>query len=463
MSHAALTALSPLDGRYAKKVATLRPIFSEFGLMKRRIQIEVEWLLTLSAEQNIPEVPLFSAAARHFLRDLTATFSIADAEHIKTIESSTRHDVKAIEYFLKERIADHAELAPYAEFLHFGCTSEDINNLAYALMLKDGRDEALLPAYSRVLKILSDLAHTHAALPMLARTHGQSASPTTLGKELYNFSARVDRQLHHLKTWQALGKFNGAVGNFNAHAIAYPEVNWIDLSRHFVTTLGLQWNAYTTQIEPHDGIAEISNILRQVNVILIDLCRDIWAYISLGYFRQNQSAGEIGSSTMPHKINPIDFENAEGNFGIANALFTHYSEKLPISRWQRDLSDSTVMRTLGVAFGHTLVALESLVKGMQKLTVDSSRLAKDLNASWEVLTEAVQTVMRRYGLPTPYEQLKTFMYKQNLNENSLREFISTLELPTEVKQRLLDLTPATYTGLAQKLVTMALDRNNLPS
>ena len=446
-----LTALSPLDGRYAAKVEPLRPIFSEFGLMHRRVQVEIAWLLELGAEARIGELPPFSDAAVARLHAIADDFSLADGERIKTIEATTNHDVKAVEYFIKERMGDDAGTARAREFVHFACTSEDINNLSYALMLRDAREQVLLPALDAVIARLRELAHEHAALPMLSRTHGQTASPTTLGKELANVVARLQRQRRQLAALEVPGKLNGAVGNYNAHVAAYPDVDWRALSRRFVESLGLQWNPYTTQIEPHDGIAEFCDVVRRSNVILIDLARDIWGYISQGYFRQSLKAGEVGSSTMPHKVNPIDFENAEGNFGVANALLGHFSEKLPISRWQRDLTDSTVLRGLGTAFGHTLVALESLRKGLGKLTVNADRLAADLDASWEVLAEAVQTVMRRHGLPEPYEQLKALTRGRGINRESMREFIEALDLPSDDKARLLALTPATYTGLAGKL------------
>src|SRR5690348_6706409 len=446
-----LTALSPLDGRYAAKVDALRPIFSEYGLMHRRVAAEIAWLLALSDEPGIAELPPFPAAARATLQKIAHDFSVGDAERIKQIEATTNHDVKAVEYFIKERIGDAAGLAQAKEFVHFACTSEDINNLSYALMLREVRDAVLLPALDKLIAKLRELAHANAALPMLSRTHGQTASPTTLGKELANVVARLVRQRAQLVAIEIPGKINGAVGNFNAHVIAYPEVDWRALSRQFVESLGLQWNPYTTQIEPHDGIAEICDCARRINTILIDLARDVWGYISLGYFRQQLKAGEVGSSTMPHKVNPIDFENAEGNFGVANALFGHFSEKLPISRWQRDLTDSTVLRALGTAFGHTLVALDALSRGLNKLQVHDARLAADLDASWEVLAEAIQTVMRRHGLPEPYEQLKALTRGKGITRESLREFIGSLQLPADAKQRLLELTPATYTGLAAGL------------
>ena len=451
MSSHALTALSPLDGRYASKVETLRPIFSEFGLTHRRVQVEIEWLLALGAEPGIVELPAFSAEQVATLKRIANDFSVDDGARIKTIEATTNHDVKAVEYFIKERIGNDASLAQAKEFVHFACTSEDINNLSYALMLRDAREQVLLPAFDGIIARLRELAHANAGLPMLSRTHGQTASPSTLGKELANVVARLERQRKQLAAVEILGKINGAVGNYNAHAITYPALDWRGFSQRFVESLGLDYNAYTTQIEPHDGVAEYCDVVRRANIILIDLARDIWGYISLGYFKQAVKAGEVGSSTMPHKVNPIDFENAEGNFGLANALLGHFAEKLPISRWQRDLTDSTVLRALGTAFGHSMVALESLKKGLGKLTVNADRLAADLDASWEVLAEAVQTVMRRYGLPEPYEQLKALTRGQGITKDSMRTFITGLELPADAKQRLLDLTPGGYIGLAEPL------------
>ncbi|MBN8715042.1 MAG: adenylosuccinate lyase [Xanthomonadales bacterium] len=446
-----LTALSPLDGRYAGKVEALRPIFSEFGLMHRRVQVEVEWLLALANSPGIVELPPFTAAQTKALRALATDFSVADGERVKAIEATTNHDVKAVEYFIKERMAADAGLASAREFVHFACTSEDINNLSYALMLRDARSEVLLPQLDAVIGCLRGLAHANADVAMLSRTHGQTASPTTLGKEVANVVARLARQRAQFAAVEIQGKINGAVGNFNAHTIAYPEVDWQEFSRQFVRSLGLDHNAYTTQIDPHDGVAEYCDVVRRANTILVDLARDIWGYISLGYFGQTVKAGEVGSSTMPHKVNPIDFENAEGNFGVASALLGHFAEKLPISRWQRDLTDSTVLRALGVAFGHTLVALASLQKGLGKLTVHSERIAADLDASWEVLAEAVQTVMRRHGLPEPYEQLKALTRGHGITRESIREFIGGLELPEDAKRRLMELTPAGYTGLAETL------------
>jgi adenylosuccinate lyase len=451
MSSHTLTALSPLDGRYAGKVEPLRPIFSEFGLMHRRVRVEIEWLLALAAEPKIVELKAFDASQISALKAISDNFSAADGQRIKAIEATTNHDVKAVEYFIKEQIGADAGLAQAKEFVHFACTSEDINNLAYALMLCDAREAVLLPQLDAIIANLRELAHTHAGLPLLSRTHGQTASPSTLGKEMANVVARLERQRRQLVAVDISGKINGAVGNYNAHAITYPEVDWQAFSRQFVESLGLDYNAYTTQIEPHDGVAEYCDVVRRSNVILIDLARDIWGYISLGYFRQTLKAGEVGSSTMPHKVNPIDFENAEGNFGIANALLGHFAEKLPISRWQRDLTDSTVLRALGTAFGHGLVATESLRKGLGKLNVNVNRIAADLDASWEVLAEAVQTVMRRYGLPEPYEQLKALTRGQGITQESMRKFVSSLDLPADAKQRLMALTPGGYIGLAEKL------------
>ncbi len=448
-----LLALSPLDGRYAAKTETLRPIFSEFGLMHRRVRVEVSWLLALANEPKISEVPALSAGARAALLAIGENFSEADAAHIKAIERTTNHDVKAVEYFIKEKVADNAELAAAKEFIHFACTSEDINNLAYALMLRDARDGVLLPMLDGVITTMRGMAHMHAAQPMLSRTHGQTASPTTLGKEIANVVARLERQRGQIAAVELNGKINGAVGNYNAHVIAYPEINWPAFSQHFVEDLGLVFNPYTTQIEPHDCVAELGDAMRRANTILIDFARDVWGYIALGYFRQVLKAGEVGSSTMPHKVNPIDFENAEGNFGLANALFEHFSAKLPISRWQRDLTDSTVLRALGTAFGHTQIALDALTRGLGKLTANPERIAADLDASWEVLAEAVQTVMRRYGLPEPYEQLKALTRGHGITREALREFVNGLALPGDAKHRLLALTPAGYIGLADRLAS----------
>jgi len=446
-----LTALSPLDGRYASRVDALRPIFSEYGLMHRRVAVEIAWLVALSDEPGIMELPPFPAAARTTLQKVAADFSVADAARIKDIEATTNHDVKAVEYFIKERIGDDASLRQAKEFVHFACTSEDINNLSYALMLRDAREHVLLPEVDKTTGKLRELAHANADMPMLSRTHGQTASPTTLGKEMANVVARLQRQRAQLAAIEIPGKINGAVGNFNAHAIAYPEIDWRAFSRRFVESLGLQWQPYTTQIEPHDGVAELCDAQRRIDTILIDLARDVWGYISLGYFRQRLKQGEVGSSTMPHKVNPIDFENAEGNFGVANALLGHFSEKLPVSRWQRDLTDSTTLRALGEAFGHALIGFASLQNGLGKLEVNAERIAADLDHAWEVLAEAIQTVMRRHGLPEPYEQLKALTRGKGITRETLQTFIGSLDLPAKDKQRLLALTPATYTGLAADL------------
>ncbi len=451
MSHATLLALSPLDGRYAPKVDALRPIFSEYGLIRARVKVEIEWLLALAAEPGIVELAPFSAAATARLRALAEGFSVEHAARVKEIERTTNHDVKAVEYFIKELLKDDAELAQALEFVHFACTSEDINNLSYGLMLARARAEVLLPALDGIAASLRTLAHAQAGQPMLARTHGQTASPTTLGKEVANVVARLERQIRQIAAVELTAKINGAVGNYNAHQISYPDVDWPAFARRFVESLGLVFNPYTTQIEPHDNVAEIGDAARRANIILVDLSRDIWGYISLGYFKQKLKEGEVGSSTMPHKVNPIDFENAEGNFGIANALFEHFSAKLPISRWQRDLTDSTVLRALGTAFGHTQVALESLAKGLGKLTVNPERIDADLDAAWEVLAEAVQTVMRRHGLPNPYEQLKALTRGHGIDADAMHAFIAGLDLPAEAKQRLLALTPGHYTGLAERL------------
>ncbi|HEY9252950.1 MAG TPA: adenylosuccinate lyase [Stenotrophomonas sp.] len=451
MTESALLALSPLDGRYAGKVDALRPIFSEYGLIRARVKVEIEWLLALAAEPGIVELPAFPASAVQTLRALADDFSVADAARVKEIERTTNHDVKAVEYFIKERLKGDAELGPALEFVHFACTSEDINNLSYGLMLAQARNQVLLPALDGVIERLRQLAHAQAGQPMLSRTHGQTASPTTLGKELANVVARLQRQRQQIAAVELTGKINGAVGNYNAHVVSYPDVDWPAFAQRFVEGLGLVFNPYTTQIEPHDNVAEIGDAARRANTILIDLARDIWGYISLGYFKQKLKEGEVGSSTMPHKVNPIDFENAEGNFGLANALFEHFSAKLPISRWQRDLTDSTVLRAIGTAFGHSQVALDSLAKGLGKLEVNPQRLDGDLDAAWEVLAEAVQTVMRRHGLPNPYEQLKALTRGQGITAESMRAFVESLNLPAADKQRLRELTPGGYTGLAERL------------
>jgi adenylosuccinate lyase len=448
----ALTALSPLDGRYATKVATLRQYFSEFGLIRARIRIEVAWLLALSGEPGVAEVPPFSAAARAALDNVTASFGLADAERVKAIERTTNHDVKAVEYWLKERLAGEPEVARVAEFIHFACTSEDINNLAHGLTLADARRTVLLPALREIAADLRTLAHEHADLPMLSRTHGQPATPTTLGKEMANVFARLERAIAAIEHVPIKGKLNGAVGNYNAHLIAYPDIDWERLAAKLVAGLGLELNPYTTQIEPHDYMAELFDAIARANTILIDLDRDVWGYISLGYFRQRVNEGEVGSSTMPHKVNPIDFENSEGNLGLANAVLRHLAEKLPISRWQRDLSDSTVLRNMGVALGYTLLGWLSLRQGLGRLAVEPARLAADLEANWEVLAEPIQTVMRRYGIAKPYEQLKALTQgKSGITRESLHAFIDSLALPADAKARLKALTAASYTGNAARL------------
>jgi len=443
-----LTAISPVDGRYGSKTETLRPIFSEYGLIRHRVIVEVRWLQALARHPGIQEVPPLGTHAEHVLNEIIDRFSEQDAQRVKNIERTTNHDVKAVEYFLKEKIAGNGELEAVSEFIHFACTSEDINNLAYALMLREGRNQALLPLLDAVIHEITGLAHHYADQPMLARTHGQTASPTTVGKEMANVAARLRRQREQFAAIPVLGKINGAVGNYNAHLVAYPAIDWPAFAREFVCELGLEFNPYTTQIEPHDYIAEQFDALARFNTVLIDFCRDVWGYISLGYFRQKTVAGEVGSSTMPHKVNPIDFENAEGNLGIANALFTHFAAKLPVSRWQRDLSDSTVLRNLGVAVAHCMIACESCLKGISKLQVNPLRTAADLDNSWEVLAEALQTVMRRYGIEKPYEKLKDLTRDQAVTRSTLAEFIQTLDLPDEVKAELASLTPASYTGNA---------------
>ncbi len=445
----ALTALSPLDGRYEGKTAVLRPYFSEFGLIRRRVLVEVRWLQALAGHGQIKEVPALTAAANTLLDGIAANFSQSDARRVKEIESTTNHDVKAIEYFLKEKTLSNAEIAKVSEFIHFACTSEDINNLSYALMLKDARDQVLLGRMDRIIETIRDLAQRYAAEPMLARTHGQPASPTTVGKELANVAWRLQRAREQVARVELLGKINGAVGNYNAHLIAYPDVDWQAFARHFVEGLGLDWNPYTIQIEPHDYIAELLQALSRFNTVLIDFNRDVWGYIALAYFRQKAVKGEVGSSTMPHKVNPIDFENAEGNLGLANALFHHLAEKLPVSRWQRDLTDSTVLRNLGVGFGYSVLAWDSCLRGLGKLEVNSARLAEDLDGNWEVLAEAVQTVMRRYGVPEPYERLKELTRgRSGVTREIMHEFIRGLAIPDDAKRRLLALTPATYIGNA---------------
>lgn len=444
-----LTAISPIDGRYADQTADLRPIFSEYGLIRHRVLVEVRWLQALARHPGIPEVPPLGEHATHILENLIENFALADAQRVKNIERTTNHDVKAVEYWLKEKIAGNAELEAVGEFIHFACTSEDINNLAYALMLREARTQALLPRWDELSDALTRLAHQYAEQPMLARTHGQPASPTTLGKELANVVHRLKRQRAQLAATPLLGKINGAVGNYNAHLAAYPEVDWEDFARRFVVEdLGLDWNPHTTQIEPHDFMAEFFHTVMRANTVLLDFCRDVWSYIAIGYFRQRTVASEIGSSTMPHKVNPIDFENAEGNLGVANALLDHLAAKLPVSRWQRDLTDSTVLRSMGVGLAHSLVAYQSCLKGFGKLDVDPAVLDVDLDANWEVLAEPIQTVMRRYGITRSYEQLKELTRGRRVDRETLRAFIMNLTIPEEAKQRLLALTPADYTGNA---------------
>ena len=447
----ALTALSPLDGRYRSKVASLQPVFSEFGLIRNRVLVEIAWLKALAAEAALSEISPFSAQTIAELDKVVTGFSETDAAAVKQIEAQTNHDVKAVEYWLKRHFAQSPEVLRTAEFIHFACTSEDINNTAHALMLQSGRDACLLPALDAVIDRLRALAHQHADWPMLSRTHGQPASPTTLGKEMANMAARLIRAREVLQAVPMMAKFNGAVGNYNAHLSAWPDFDWEGFNRRFITSLGLTFNHYTTQIEPHDAMAELFDAIARTNTILIDVCRDFWLYISLGYFKQKLKEGEVGSSTMPHKVNPIDFENAEGNLGIANTTLRHFSEKLPISRMQRDLTDSTVLRNMGVAFGHSLLALDSCLRGLNKLEADRLRLQTDLQQSWEVLAEPVQTVMRRYGLPNPYEQLKALTRGKAITEDALKAFIHGLAIPDTEKQRLLAMTPDSYIGHAAEL------------
>jgi adenylosuccinate lyase len=451
MPLSALTAISPLDGRYARSLEPLRAWASELALVRARVRVEIEWLIALGAEAGVPEVAPFGPEAAARLRGLVDGFGPADGERVKAIELETNHDVKAIEYWIRERVAGDAALERASAFIHFACTSEDINNLAYALLLRGARDEVLLPAVDRLTERLAGLAHEHADVAMLARTHGQPATPTTLGKELANVVARLRRARARVADVRLTGKANGAVGNYNAHLAAYPQVDWESFSRRLVESLGLEFNAYTTQIEPHDAFAELFDALARLNTVLVDLDRDVWGYISLGYFRQKMVAGEVGSSTMPHKVNPIDFENSEGNLGLANALLGHLAEKLPVSRWQRDLTDSTVLRNAGVALGHSLLGYLACGRGLDKLEVDPARLAADLDANWEVLAEAVQTVMRRHGIEDAYEQLKDLTRGARIAPEALRTFIGRLAIPQEAKARLLALTPAIYTGKAVEL------------
>ncbi|MDX3773003.1 adenylosuccinate lyase [Chromatiaceae bacterium AAb-1] len=442
----ALTAISPVDGRYGSKTQDLRHYFSEFGLIKYRVTVEVRWLQKLAATPEIAEVPALSATANQLLNNIVDNFSLADAQRVKDIERTTNHDVKAVEYLLKEKVADNAELAAISEFIHFACTSEDINNLSHGLMLTEARTKVLLPLCDQLLADIKKLAFDHKDVAMMARTHGQPASPTTMGKEMANVYTRLKRQRDQIAAVEILGKINGAVGNYNAHLSAYPQLNWHQFSEQFVTSLGLSWNPYTTQIEPHDYIAELFDAVARFNTILLDFDRDIWGYIALGHFKQRTVAGEIGSSTMPHKVNPIDFENSEGNLGIANALFNHLSAKLPVSRWQRDLTDSTVLRNLGMGFGYTVIAYQATLKGISKLEVNRDNLLAELNANWELLAEPVQTVMRKYGIEKPYEKLKELTRGKRITPADLHQFIDTLELPAEAKTQLKQLTPANYIG-----------------
>ena len=448
MDLSALSAVSPIDGRYGGKTAPLREIFSEYGLIKRRVLVEVRWLQCLANHPGVTEVPALSPAANAVLEAMLDDFSEVDARRIKDIESTTNHDVKAVEYFIKERFAGQQELEAIGEFVHFACTSEDINNLSHALMLRDGMEQVIRPAMSNVVEALVALAHDSAEAAMLSRTHGQTASPTTMGKEIANVVARLRRQLEQLTRVEYLGKINGAVGNYNAHLSAYPEVDWQANAEAFVTSLDLSWNPYTTQIEPHDYMAELFDTVARFNTILIDFDRDVWGYISQGYFRQRTVAGEVGSSTMPHKVNPIDFENSEGNLGLANAIFGHLGTKLPISRWQRDLTDSTVLRNMGVGLGYSLIAYGASLKGISKLQLNETRLAEDLDNSWEVLAEPIQTVMRRYGIEKPYEKLKELTRGQDMSRDVIQAFVAKLEIPQAAKDELLALTPAAYIGNA---------------
>ncbi len=452
MELSGLTAVSPVDGRYGSKTAILRDIFSEFGLIKFRVQVEVRWLQKLAQTDGIAEVPAFSAEANAHLDAIVANFSEADAQRVKDIEATTNHDVKAVEYFLKEKVADVAELHAVSEFIHFACTSEDINNLSHALMLGTAKTDVILPYCNRIVDAIKAKAIEYKAMPMMSRTHGQPASPTTLGKEFANVVARLQRQVKQIEATEQLGKTNGAVGNYNAHLSAYPEVNWQGFAEEFVTSLGVTFNPFTTQIEPHDYIAELFDAIARFNTILLDFDRDVWGYICIGHFKQKTIAGEIGSSTMPHKVNPIDFENSEGNLGLANAIFDHLAAKLPVSRWQRDLTDSTVLRNLGVAIGYSVIAYEASLKGISKLEANEANMLKDLDSNWEVLAEPIQTVMRRYAIEKPYEKLKELTRGKRVDGPGMSEFIDTLELPQAVKNELKAMTPASYIGQAIELV-----------
>ncbi|MBU1621172.1 MAG: adenylosuccinate lyase [Gammaproteobacteria bacterium] len=454
MELSALTAISPVDGRYGSKASELREFFSEYGLIKFRVTVEVRWLQKLAATAAITEVPALSDSANALLNGIVDNFSLADAQRVKDIERTTNHDVKAVEYLLKEKVAGHAELAAVSEFIHFACTSEDINNLSHGLMLGAARDEVLLPLCDQLLSEIKTLAQKYKAIPMMARTHGQPASPTTLGKEMANVYMRLKRQREQIAKVELLGKINGAVGNYNAHLSAYPNLNWHQFAEEFVTSLGLSWNPYTTQIEPHDYIAELFDAIARFNTILLDFDRDVWGYIALGHFKQRTIAGEIGSSTMPHKVNPIDFENSEGNLGLANAIFQHLSSKLPVSRWQRDLTDSTVLRNLGVGFAYTVIAYHASLKGISKLEVNEANLLSELDQNWELLAEPVQTVMRKYGIEQPYEKLKELTRGKRITPADLAVFIDKLELPAEVKAELKALRPDNYLGAAIELVNL---------
>jgi adenylosuccinate lyase len=451
MSFSSLTSLSPLDGRYASKVDALRPQFSEYGLIRRRLQVEIEWLKALAAEPHFAEIPAFSPATVAELDALVAGFGPQQAAEVKEIEAVTNHDVKALEYWIKKQLAKNAEVMRVSEFIHFACTSEDINNLSHALMLKSARDETMLPMLDKVLARLKELAHEHAELPMMSRTHGQPATPTTLGKEMANVVYRLARARTRIVAVNLLGKINGAVGNYNAHLAAYPAYDWEQFAKRFVESLGLEFNPYTIQIEPHDAMAELFDAFARANLILVDLDRDVWGYISLGFFKQKLKAGEIGSSTMPHKVNPIDFENSEGNLGLANAVLRHLAEKLPVSRWQRDLTDSTVLRNMGVALGYTLLGYDSLLRGLSKLEAVPERLHDDLDANWELLAEPIQTVMRRYGIANPYEKLKELTRGNRISREGMQAFVQSLEIPATAKAELLELTPWGYTGKAAEL------------
>ena len=448
MALSALTAVSPIDGRYGNKTDALRPIFSEYGLIRCRVEVEIRWLQRLAEHEDIVEVPVFSEETNKLLNDIVDNFGEEQANAIKEIERTTNHDVKAVEYFIKEQFKGNAELEAVTEFVHFACTSEDINNLSHGLMLKQGRNDVLVPSLKALVNAIADLSIEHAAVPMLSRTHGQTASPTTVGKELANVAARLQRQIEQIESVPLLGKINGAVGNYNAHLSAYPNTDWEANAKTFVESLGLSWNPYTTQIEPHDYIAELFDAISRFNTILLDFDRDVWGYISLGYFKQKTIAGEVGSSTMPHKVNPIDFENSEGNLGIANAVFNHLAAKLPVSRWQRDLTDSTVLRNMGVGFGYSVMAYAATMKGIGKLQINEAALSADLDNAWEVMAEPIQTVMRRYAIEEPYEKLKALTRGQTITQEVMEAFVAKLDIPEEAKQALSSLTPSSYIGNA---------------